>query len=89
MVPGYATLDDPQLRARGFFEPVTNPLVGTQHYPTWPVRLSAGPQRSGAAPRRRSAQHTAEVLRGELGIDDDELARLEAEHVIGTTPRMS
>ena len=58
----------------------------TQHYPTWPVRLSAGPQRVWTAPAPTLGQHTAEVLGGELGIDDDELARLEAEHVIGTTP---
>jgi crotonobetainyl-CoA:carnitine CoA-transferase CaiB-like acyl-CoA transferase len=86
MVPGYATLDDPQLRARGFFELVDNPLVGEQHYPTWPVRLSGGPARIWTAPAPTLGQHTAEVLREELGIDDAELARLEAEHVIGTVP---
>jgi crotonobetainyl-CoA:carnitine CoA-transferase CaiB-like acyl-CoA transferase len=85
MVPGYATLDDPQLRARGFFEAVDNPLVGEQYYPTWPVRLSEGPARMWTAPAPTLGQHTAEVL-GELGIDADELARLEAEHVVGTTP---
>jgi crotonobetainyl-CoA:carnitine CoA-transferase CaiB-like acyl-CoA transferase len=85
MVPGYATLDDPQMRARGFFEAVDNPLVGEQYYPTWPVRLSAGPARYWSAPAPTLGQHTADVL-GELGIDAAELARLEAEHVIGTTP---
>ena len=86
MVPGFATLDDPQMRARRFFEPVDNPLVGEQQYPTWPVRLSGGPQRVWTAPAPTLGQHTAEVLRDELGIDDDELERLEAEHVIGTVP---
>ncbi len=85
MVPGYATLDDPQMQARGFFEPVEHPLVGEQHYPTWPARLSAGPRQVWTAPAPTLGQHTAEVLR-DLGIDDDELARLEAEHVIGTKP---
>jgi crotonobetainyl-CoA:carnitine CoA-transferase CaiB-like acyl-CoA transferase len=85
MVPGYATLDDPQMRARGFFEAVDNALVGQQYYPTWPVRLSEGPARVWTAPAPTLGQHTEEVL-GELGIDDTELARLEAEHVIGTTP---
>jgi crotonobetainyl-CoA:carnitine CoA-transferase CaiB-like acyl-CoA transferase len=85
MVPGYATLDDPQMRARGFFEAVDNPLVGEQYYPTWPVRLSAGPARVWTGPAPTLGQHTAEVL-GELGIDAADLARLEAEHVIGTTP---
>jgi len=86
MVPGYATLDDPQMRARGFFEPIDNPLVGEQHYPTWPVRLSAGPERVWSGPAPTLGQHTAQVLRDGLGIDAAELARLEAERVIGTTP---
>ncbi len=86
MVPGYATLDDPQMRARGFFEAVDNPWVGEQYYPTWPVRLSGGPHRVWTAPAPTLGQHNAEVLRGELGLDDAELARLVAEHVIGTAP---
>jgi crotonobetainyl-CoA:carnitine CoA-transferase CaiB-like acyl-CoA transferase len=85
MVPGFATLDDPQMRARRFFEPVDNPLVGEQHYPTWPVRLSGGPERVWTSPAPTLGQHTVEVLR-ELGVDDDELERLEAQHVIGTVP---
>ncbi|MCU1466801.1 MAG: putative acyl-CoA transferase/carnitine dehydratase [Actinomycetia bacterium] len=86
MVPGHATLSDPQMQARGFFEPVANPLVGEQQYPTWPVRLSGGPHRIWSAPAPTLGQHNSEVLGDELGIDDDELARLEAEHVIGTVP---
>ena len=86
VVAGFATLDDPQLRARRFFEPVEHPLVGEQHYPTWPVRLSAGPERIWTSPAPTLGQHTREVLRAELGVDDDELARLAAEHVIGTEP---
>jgi crotonobetainyl-CoA:carnitine CoA-transferase CaiB-like acyl-CoA transferase len=31
-------------------------------------------------------QHTDAVLRDELGVSDDELARLREAHVIGTTP---
>lgn len=86
MVPGFATLDDPQMRARGFFEPLANPMVGEQYYPTWPVRLSAGPEQIWTAPAPTLGQHNVDVLGGELGLDADELARLEAEHVIGTTP---
>ena len=40
MVPAFMTLDDPQLRARGFFERVEHPLVGEQEYPGWPMRFS-------------------------------------------------
>jgi crotonobetainyl-CoA:carnitine CoA-transferase CaiB-like acyl-CoA transferase len=87
MVPGYATLHDPQMRARRFFEPVTHSLVGEQQYPSWPVRMSAGPHTYWQGPAPTLGEHTNEVL-AELGIGADEIARLEAEHVIGTTPYM-
>jgi crotonobetainyl-CoA:carnitine CoA-transferase CaiB-like acyl-CoA transferase len=86
MVPGFATLDDPQMRARGFFEAVVHPAVGEQYYPTWPVRMSAGPHRYWTAPAPLLGQHNVEVLHGELHLTGDELARLEADHVIGTRP---
>jgi crotonobetainyl-CoA:carnitine CoA-transferase CaiB-like acyl-CoA transferase len=86
MVPAYATLDDPQLRARGFFEPLDHPVVGPHEYPTWPVRMSAGPARFWSGPAPTLGQHTEDVLRGELGVSDAELERLRNEHVIGTTP---
>ncbi len=86
MVPAYLTLDDPQMRARGFFETLEHPLVGRHDFPSWPLRMSAGPHRYWRGPAPLLGQHTADVLREELGIDDAELARLEAEHVIGTVP---
>jgi crotonobetainyl-CoA:carnitine CoA-transferase CaiB-like acyl-CoA transferase len=85
MVRGYETLDDPQMRARGFFEPIDNPLVGSQEYPSWPMRMSAGPQRFWTGPAPTLGQHTDEVLR-EIGVSDEELARLREEHVIGDSP---
>jgi crotonobetainyl-CoA:carnitine CoA-transferase CaiB-like acyl-CoA transferase len=87
MVPAHAVLDDPQLEARGFFEPVHHPLVGVQHYPTWPIRMSGGPLRYWKGPAPTLGQHTEEVLRNELGCGDEELARLRESHVIGTVPR--
>lgn len=86
VVPAFATLDDPQMHARGFFEAVPHRFVGEQHYATWPVRMSAGPHHYWTAPAPTLGQHTAEVLRAELGVSDGELARLEAAHVIGTKP---
>ena len=85
VVPAYATLDDSQLRARGFFQPLDHPDVGPQEYPGWPMRMSAGPMVAwrGACPTL--GQHTDEVLR-EIGVTEDELVRLRAEHVIGTEP---
>jgi crotonobetainyl-CoA:carnitine CoA-transferase CaiB-like acyl-CoA transferase len=84
-VAAYATLDDPQLQARGFFEPVTHALLGEHDYPTWPMRMSAGPQRYWTGPSPMLGEHTDEVLRS-LGLDDAELARLAAANVIGKIP---
>jgi crotonobetainyl-CoA:carnitine CoA-transferase CaiB-like acyl-CoA transferase len=85
MVPGHATLDDPQMKARGFFEELDHPYVGRQAYPTWPMRMSAGPARYWTGPAPTLGQHNDEVLR-ELGVSDEELARLRDEHVIGDIP---
>jgi crotonobetainyl-CoA:carnitine CoA-transferase CaiB-like acyl-CoA transferase len=87
VVPGYATLDDPQLRARGFFQRIEHPSVGAQEYPGFPVRLAS---RSGDSwwpgPAPRLGEHTVEVLRDELGLSAADLERLTAEQVIGTRP---
>ena len=88
VVPGHLTLDDPQLRARGFFEPLDHPLVGSHEFPTFPMRLSAGPHTFWSTPAPTLGQHTDEVLR-ELGLDDADLASLRAHHVIGDTPLAS
>jgi crotonobetainyl-CoA:carnitine CoA-transferase CaiB-like acyl-CoA transferase len=86
MVPAFMALDDPQLRARRYFEPVTHPLVGEHEYPGWPMRFSGGPDRYWRDPAPLLGQHNDEVLRGELGVGDDELARLRQQHVIGDAP---
>jgi len=85
LVPGFATLDDPQMRARGFFEAVEHDLVGEHEYPTWPVRMSGGPDRFWSGPAPTLGRHNAEVLR-ELGVDDAAIERLEADGVIGRFP---
>lgn len=86
MVAGDATLDDRQLRARGFFEAVDHPYVGRQEYPTWPLRMSGGPERYWSGPAPTLGQHTDEVLATELGLTDDELVRLRDQHVTGEVP---
>ena len=50
------------------------------------MRMSAGPARYWTGPAPTLGQHTDEVLREELGVTDDELARLRDEHVIGDVP---
>jgi crotonobetainyl-CoA:carnitine CoA-transferase CaiB-like acyl-CoA transferase len=85
VVPAFRTLEDPQLRARRFFEPVEHAVVGRHEYPTWPMRLSAGPHEWWRGPAPLLGEHNDDVLR-ELGCDDERIARLRADGVIGETP---
>jgi crotonobetainyl-CoA:carnitine CoA-transferase CaiB-like acyl-CoA transferase len=86
VVPGYAALDDPQMQARGYFETLTHVVVGEQQFPGFPLRFSAGPQRFWRRPAPMLGEHNRDVLGGELGVSDDDLARLEADQVIGASP---
>lgn len=78
-------LEDPQLRATGFFQYVDHPYVGRHPYPSFPVRFD------GAYPAIHRVgplvgQDNQYVFKEILGLDDAELARLEAEGVIGSRP---
>ena len=87
MVPGYATLDDPQMRARGFFEELDHPLRRSPGIPDVAgAHVGRARRASGRGPAPTLGQHTEDVLRDELGVTDDELERLRDEHVIGTIP---
>lgn len=73
--------EDPQLEARGFWEPVYHPgLEATLHYPRGFARFS-----NGAAGIRRPAprvgEHNVEVY-GELGLSPEDVERLRAEGVV-------
>jgi crotonobetainyl-CoA:carnitine CoA-transferase CaiB-like acyl-CoA transferase len=86
MVPAFATLDDPQLRARAFFQTIDHPVVGEHEYPGWPMRFSSpGPSGWWPGPAPTLGQHNDDVLR-ELGVSDDELDRLRSAGVIGDRP---
>ena len=77
---------NPQVNARGFYEPVEHPLAGTHRLPAMPVRFGRQPDRWFTRAAPTLGEHNADVLGGLLGVDDDELARLEAAQVIGTRP---
>ena len=56
-------------------------------YPTLPLRLAARIARAGIArPAPTLGEHTEEVLRDLLGLDDAEIARLRADGIIGERP---
>jgi crotonobetainyl-CoA:carnitine CoA-transferase CaiB-like acyl-CoA transferase len=86
VVPGYAAVDDRQMAARSYFEPLTHAVVGEQLFPGFPVRFSDGPQRYWQRPAPMLGEHNREVLTAELGLSDADLERLEADHIIGTAP---
>ncbi|MCV7178200.1 CaiB/BaiF CoA-transferase family protein [Mycolicibacterium sphagni] len=74
-------IDNPALRARGFFQPIDHPLCGPLPYSRPPV---TGYFVTSAAPLL--GQHNAEILGGSLGLTDHELDRLADGDVIGTWP---
>ncbi len=77
----------PQLRARGFFVPVTHPVTGRHELPGWPFRFSGMDDGWPGRPAPTLGQHNQEVLGGELGLGPDVLRDLEARGIIGTTLR--
>lgn len=85
VVPPSALADDPGLQHIGFFEWLDRPYSGRHPYKTWPFRFSEVDTRHRmAAPTL--GEHTRDVLSGLLGLDADELDRLEREQVVGTIP---
>ncbi len=83
VVSAYEIDQEPQMNSRGFWEDVWHPVVGTYRYPGWPMRLSGGPARWYRRPAPLFGQHNEEVLRGLLGLTDDELFSLRDKAVIG------
>ena len=78
---------NPQLVARGFFEPMMRAVVGLHHIPSLPYRFaSRGDQPWHRTPAPLIGEHNDEVLGGELGLGPDELERLRNTSVIGDRP---
>lgn len=77
--------EDGGLRNFGFFQTMTRELTGTHPYKTVPLRFS-GFELKNRRPAPLLGEHSREVLTGLLGLSDDEVSRLEAEHVTGTEP---
>jgi crotonobetainyl-CoA:carnitine CoA-transferase CaiB-like acyl-CoA transferase len=78
-------LADPQLRARGFYEPIAHPAVGEWRIHGWDWK----PRGAGPCLRQRASDFGGDnraVLR-EIGLDDREIAALEAEGVVTNRPQ--
>jgi crotonobetainyl-CoA:carnitine CoA-transferase CaiB-like acyl-CoA transferase len=78
---------NPQLRHRGYAEVEEHPVTGAHPIPMIPFRFRT---RADTGWLRRPSptlgQHNDEILGGELGLDDDELAALRADGRIGDRP---
>ena len=61
-------------------------MTGTHRIGAFPVVFGRQPSARFARPAPRLGEHNREVLGGLLGVDDDELARLAADKIIGTRP---
>jgi len=74
----------PQFEARGFYEQVAHPAVGTHLMPGQPYRLR-GIDRWIGTPTPTLGEHNHELLL-ELGLSASEIAELEVSGEIGTSP---
>jgi len=79
---------DPQLQARTMKLDLPHPLAGTVPQVRAPLRLSGTPMTYTRAPPLLG-EHTANVLRERLGLDDAMLRDLAARGVIGTGAAMA
>ena len=76
---------DPHLQARGFWDTVDHPEVGTYRQVSTPWQLSKSP-RQFTSPAPGLGEHNGYVLGELLGLSSQEIATLEAQGVIGTRP---
>jgi crotonobetainyl-CoA:carnitine CoA-transferase CaiB-like acyl-CoA transferase len=79
--------ENPQLRHRGFFEPLEHPRTGPGLYPCPPFARLVGTDKWLSRTPPTLGEHNAEVLTQMCGVTDDELERLAAQGVIGTRPK--
>jgi crotonobetainyl-CoA:carnitine CoA-transferase CaiB-like acyl-CoA transferase len=85
VLSGRDTTEDPHLLARGFWDVVEHPEVGTYKQVTTPWLLSRSPRRV-TQPSPSLGAHNHYVLGELLGLSAAEIAVLEGEGIIGTQP---
>jgi crotonobetainyl-CoA:carnitine CoA-transferase CaiB-like acyl-CoA transferase len=81
-----ALLDDEHLLARGFWETVEHPVVGSYRCTGMPFTFEGRTRRWVRTPPPVYGQHTVEVLTDVLGLTGDELADLRAAGAISDRP---
>ncbi len=73
-------MSDPHIQDRGFFSPVTHPVLGSYQQPGAPFTVNG--KRPRPAPAPMLGEHNTEVYRGELGLGNQELQVLASEGII-------
>lgn len=85
-INAHRLMPNPQLEARQFFQTMKHPLTGPTRYPSFPTSFSGFERDLHRVPPPTLGQHNREVLQSELGVDDAEYERLEADQIIGSRP---
>jgi crotonobetainyl-CoA:carnitine CoA-transferase CaiB-like acyl-CoA transferase len=85
VLTGADMLQDPQLRARGYFQAIEHSSAGRQTMRVAPYHLSETPP-TIRTPAPKLGEHTESVLRSVLGTSDRELDELRALHVTDNVP---
>jgi crotonobetainyl-CoA:carnitine CoA-transferase CaiB-like acyl-CoA transferase len=81
----YGVDPDDLMNARGFWEDVSHPVVGTKRFPAWPIRGASWGAPWFRLPAPLLGEHNDEILSG-VGVTEDELTSLREDDVIGTSP---
>ena len=81
-----AVMGDPQLQSREYFVPIERAVVGMHLYPGPVARMRETPLRADA-PAPLLGEHNRVVFREMLAMSEEEIAELERDGVIGSSPR--
>jgi len=86
---GMAGLDEvPEVKARGLYEEVDQPVLGRVPLIGYPAKFEKGPHRIHRTPAPTLGQHNREILEGILGLSSSEVDALAAANIIGVQAKM-